>query len=458
MDRAHHSGIRLSDPLTADEHAPGAPELVTKHAARFLPSTRYRHPGDVIRLIASGLILAVMLAVVAVAPGRLTGSGAAAVTWLGSDLAGRLLTGLVQVAFVVAAAGAAAAALWHRRFRLLAGLAAGAAAAGVALAGILYLSDDEYPHAFTAAAGHSWLASAAFPGPGLLAAAAAVTVAVSPWLSRPWRRAVWVTLGAAGAARLITGTALPAELVLAFASGVTVGAGVLVAFGVPDRRIGSEGIAAALRSAGLPVASVEPAGVQAKGSRPFVAVTDSGRRLFIKALGSDQRDADLLYRAYRFARLRNVGDTWPAASVIRAVEHQALIAVMAERAGVLVPRVDRVIKAGGGTALLAMEQIEGSSLGQLPAQQISDDLLQRLWADVDRLHRAGIAHRSLRTANVIAANDGRPWLTDFSFSELAATQRQKDVDLAELLASLALLVGADRSPPPPASRRSESTP
>ena len=64
---------------------------------------------------------------------------------------------------------------------------------------------------------------------------------------------------------------------------------------------------------------------------------------------------------------------------------------------------------------------------------------------MDRLHRAGIAHRSLRTANVMAGNDGRPWLTDFSFSELAATQRQKDLDLAELLASLALLVGADRA-------------
>jgi undecaprenyl-diphosphatase len=447
MDRTQRSGTRVSDPpAAAGERPPGAPEPVTKQAGRFLPSTRYRHPGDVIRLIGSGLILAVMLAAVALAPGRLTGSGAAAVTWLESDLAGRLLTGLVQVAFVVAAAGVAAAALWHRRFRLLAGLAAGAVAAVAALAGILYLVGNSHPDTVTAAGEqHSWLASAAFPWPPLLAAAVAVTVAAAPWLSRPWRRAAWIALAAVGAARLITGTVLPAELVLAFATGVTVGAGVLVAFGVPDRRIGSEGIAAALRSAGLPAASAEPAGVQTKGSRPFLAVTDDGRRLFIKALGSDQRDADLLYRAYRFARLRNVGDTWPAASVTRAVEHQALIAVMAERAGVLVPRIDQVIKPGGGTALLVMDQIEGRSLGQLPAQRISDDLLRMLWADVDRLHRAGIAHRSLRTANVMAGNDGRPWLTDFSFSELAATQRQKDLDLAELLASLALLVGADRA-------------
>src|ERR1019366_1004529 len=52
---------------------------------------------------------------------------------------------------------------------------------------------------------------------------------------------------------------------------------------------------------------------------------------------------------------------------------------------------------------------------------------------------------SLRAANVMIEDGGRPWLTDFSFSELAATRRQQDLDLAELLASLATLVGADRA-------------
>ena len=418
-------------------------QSITRHPWRFLPPTRYRHPGNVVRLIGGGLVLTGMLAV-AVAPGRLAGPGAATVTWLGSDPAGRLLTGLVQVTFVLAAAGAVAAALRHRRFRLLAGLTAGAATAAAALAGIVYLAGGA-PPAVTAAAGSSWLASAGFPGPPLLAAAAAVTVAMSPWLSRPWCRAAWITLGAASVARLITGTVPPAELVLALAVGVTLGAGLLVALGVPDRRMGPAGIASALRSAGLSVVSVKPADVQTQGSRPFVAVTSDGRGLFIKALGSDQRDADLLYRAYRFARLRNVGDTWPAASVIRAVEHQALVGTMAERAGVRVPRVDRVIKAGGGTALLVMKQVDGSSLGQLSGEQISDELLRRLWTEVDRLHRAGIAHRSLRPANVMIEGGWRPWLTDFSFSELAATQRQMDLDLAELLASLAIATSADRA-------------
>src|ERR1039458_10142602 len=409
---------------------------ITRRSGRFLPPTRYRHPGDAIRLIASGLVLTGMLIAVTVAPGRLTGPRAAALTWLGSDPAGRLLTGLVQVTFVLAAAGALGAALRHRRFRLLTGLAAGAVAAGAVMTGIAYLTGDAHPHQVAAAAAtHSWLAGAALPGPALLAAAAAVTVALSPWLSRPWCRTAWVTLAAISGARLMTGTILPAELILALATGVTVGAG----------RCGPEGIAAALRSAGLAVVSAEPADVRTKGSRPFTAVTGDGRRLFIKALGSDQRDADLLYRAYRFARLRDVGDTRPAASAIRAVEHQALVGVMAERAGVRVPRVDRVIKADDGTALLVMERVDGNSLAQLPAERISDDLLRQLWTEVHELHRARIAHRSLRAANVMIEDGGRPWLTDFSFSELAATPRQMNLDLAELLASLATLVGADRA-------------
>ena len=99
--------------------------------------------------------------------------------------------------------------------------------------------------------------------------------------------------------------------------------------------------------------------------------------MFIKVLGSDQRDADLLYRAYRFIRLRDIGDTRPAASLIQAVEHQALAAVMAERTGVAVPAVRQVIKTADGSALLVMERVDGSSLDLVPEQRISDTMRPR---------------------------------------------------------------------------------
>jgi undecaprenyl-diphosphatase len=397
----------------------------------------------VIRLISAGIVLAFALAASEAASRWLLGPAAPVTDGLGP--ASRATVGVIQAASVAAAALAIAATLRHRRYRLLAGLIAGAAAAAALTAGIFWLLGGQHPAALTdRLARGSWLTSAAFPAPELFASGAAVVVAAAPWLSRAWRRAAWLTLLLAAAARILAGTALPTELVLAVAAGVTVGAAVLVTFGVPDRRIGPAEVAAALRAAGVPVESVGPAEVESKGSRPFTAVTADGQRLFVKALGPDQRDADLLYRAYRAVRLRNVGDTRPAASLYDAVEHQALVGVMAERAGVFAPRVDRVVRAGG-TALLVMEWVDGSSLDRLPAGQVSDDLLERLWAEVGKLHRAGIAHRSLRAANVMVSPAGRPRIVDYSFSELAATQRQMDLDVAELLASLATLAGEDRA-------------
>src|SRR5690348_11825852 len=417
------------------------------HGVRLLPPARYRHPGDVIRLILAGLVLAGTLTVTVAARATYAGASAAAVTALApAALAGWVLAGLVQAVLVTAAAAAVVVALRYRRFRLLAGLAGAAVLAGAMVIGVIHLAGGQRPRDLAAGASQwPWLTGASLAGPGLLAAGVAVTVAAAPWLSRPWRRAAWVTLWLAAVVRLITGTASPAEAVVAFAAGVTAGAAVLVLSGVPDRRLGPEGIAAALGSAGLPVTSVEPAGVEAKGSRPFVAAAADGQPLFIKVLGSDQRDADLLYRAWRFVRLREVGDARPAASLIQAVEHQALAAVMAERAGVAVPAVRQVIKTADGSALLAMDRVDGSSLDLIPVQRLSDTMLRKLWEQVDRLHRARIAHRSLRPANIVADGGGRPWVVDFSFSELGATQRQMALDVAELLASLAAIIGADRA-------------
>ena len=425
----------------------GPSAAAVKHGGRLLPPARYRHPGDLIRLIIAGLVLAAAVAVTAVTHATYAGANAAAVTAVvPSTLAGRVLAGLVQALFAGAAVAAVVVTLRYRRYRLLASLAGAAVLAGAVLAGIVYLAGGERPRALAAGAGSWWwLTGASLAGPALGAAAVACTVAAAPWLSRPWRRTAWIALWLAAIVRLITGTASPVEVVLAFAAGVTVGAGVLVLFGVPDRRIGPAEIAAAFDSAGLPVARVEPAAVEAKGSRPFTADSEDGEPLFIKVLGSDQRDADLLYRAYRFIRLRDIGDTRPAASLIQAAEHQALVAVMAERAGVAVPAVHQVIKAGDGSALLAMDRVDGSSLDLIPAQRLSDAVIRELWTQVDRLHRARIAHRSLRAANVVVDGAARPWIVDFSFSELGATQRQMALDVAELLASLAVITGAGRA-------------
>src|ERR1700749_2905921 len=98
-----------------------------------LPSSRYRHPGDVIRLISAGLLLAGAFAASAVAFPWLPGPAASVPGGLGT--AGQVITGLVQVACLAAVVVVVAATLRRRRFRLLAGLAAGAVAGAGLTAG-----------------------------------------------------------------------------------------------------------------------------------------------------------------------------------------------------------------------------------------------------------------------------------------------------------------------------------
>jgi uncharacterized membrane protein YbhN (UPF0104 family) len=413
---------------------------------RVLAPARYRHPGDVIRLVAAASVLAVAAVIAALLPALLR-PAAAAITGVGpATPAGRVLTGLVQVTIAAAALVLLITALRYRRFRVLATVAGGFAAAAALTAGISFLAGPGGSAALPAGLRQgSWLTGAGFPDPAVLAGLAAVVVAAAPWLSRPWRRAAWVMLLLIAVARLITGGLLPMQLVLALAAGVTVGAGLLVVFGVPDRRMGPAGVAAALRAGGVPVSQVTGPVRHAKGSRPFEAVTGDGRALFVKVFGSDQRDADLLYRAWRGIRLRGVGDTRPAASLLKAVEHEALLAVMAERAGVAVPHVGQVVKAGDGSVLLTTELVAGQSLDEVPADRITDQLAGSLWCEVGRLHQARIAHRSLHGSNVMIGQNGAALLVDFSFAELAASSRQRAIDVAELLTSLAGRIGPDRA-------------
>ena len=169
------------------------------------------------------------------------------------------------------------------------------------------------------------------------------------------------------------------------------------------------------------------------------------RELFIKVLGRDERSADLMFRVYRFLRLKDVGDRGPFTSLQRMVEHEALVALYANDAGILTPRLVMTTNVGDEGFLLAYDRAAGDSLDRVDDEAISDEVLASIWRGVAQLRARRIAHRDLRLANVMLAPDGRPWLIDFGFAEIAATDQMLDTDVAELLSSTALKVGAQRA-------------
>jgi undecaprenyl-diphosphatase len=195
----------------------------------------------------------------------------------------------------------------------------------------------------------------------------------------------------------------------------------------------------------VPLARLEQASVDARGSTPYFAMGADGRALFVKALGEDQRSADLLFRVYRWANRRDLGDERPFSSLRRGVEHEALVALAARDLGVRTPRLVAFATAEPNAFVLAYEAIEGRSLDRLEPDEVTDAVLVAIWEQVGRLREHRIAHRDLRLANVFLASDGAVWLIDFGFSELAASSLLLTTDAAELLASSTLQVGPERA-------------
>ena len=141
---------------------------------------------------------------------------------------------------------------------------------------------------------------------------------VAPSMPRRWRRWAWGALGVVALGRVVSGTGLAIDLVAAVATGWAVGLVVLLAFGVRDRRPSGAGVRAALEDAGLVVADLRAAHVDARGSTPYFAVLGDGAVSFVKVMSSEERSADLLFRLYRAVRLENVGDERPFSSLRRS--------------------------------------------------------------------------------------------------------------------------------------------
>ncbi len=278
-----------------------------------------------------------------------------------------------------------------------------------------------------------------------LAGGVAFFSSLAPWMTKRWRRAAWITITVLAVVRMIQGLHPPLDEFLVIGIAYAVGAAVLLAFGTPSRRPRGKDIVAALERSGIQLSELKRAGVDARGSTPYFAKTSDGERIFVKVLSPEERSADILFRIFRMFRLKGVGDERPFSSLKRAVEHEAVISLKASSDGVRTPRLEAVADIPPNSVLMAYAMIDGSSLDSVPADELTDEILEGVWDEVAILRQRRTAHRDLRLANVFLASDGQPWLIDFGFSELSATDGQLRSDIAELTASTAAVVGPERA-------------
>ena len=339
------------------------PEPVTTVIEEPPADKHVRTPSDVLHLIVG--VLLVLLGLLVAAGGSNTLVGLERDLIEGFDA---LPEGIATVLYLffqgiasLIPAGVGLVVLWRRRFRLFGMLILAALVAQTITSVLndLVVKNFGTPQLLAAVHRPDWLSEAVSIGEissTFVAGMVSTVVLGSPWISRAWRRVGWTVVVIAVVFRIAGAQAGPLDIVLALGAGIVGGSAVLLVFGAPNRRPRGPAVVAAMARAGVPLARLTRAGVDARSSTPYFADADDGRPLFIKVLGRDERSADLMFRIYRFLRLKDVGDRGPFSSLQRMVEHEALVALYANDMGILTPRLVVTANVGDEGFLLAYLQ------------------------------------------------------------------------------------------------------
>jgi uncharacterized membrane protein YbhN (UPF0104 family) len=400
-----------------------------------VPSTskRFRRPTDAVLLTLS-LVLIVVAADQAGDPGKNETAFAAWLTTLPGlfDFFWEATYDLVQIWIAVIAVLAAL----RKRWRLLRDWAVSLAitTAGVALVG--WLVDDSTSNLFD---GIGRVDDAvAFPPFALAAGAATVTVA-NPYLVDPLRKfGRWLISVAWLSAVILTETA-PIEALGTVAIGWAAGALVHLVFGSPDATPSLDDLATSLRSIGV---DATPTDVTVRnGVTAARARTPEGREIDVQVHGRDSWDSQFFVKLWRLVFYRSGGRN-VTVNRQRQVEHQAYVTLLAEREGASVAPVVAAAVDERGNALFVAERV-GPGFDRTD-EAITDELIAGAWLSLARLHDVGIRHGDI-TPDDLQVADGRVHFGGFDRAMIDWADTSRQLDEAQLLASTAVAVGADRA-------------
>jgi undecaprenyl-diphosphatase len=277
----------------------------------------------------------------------------------------------------------------------------------------------------------------------LIAAVVAFVVIASPRLSPQWRRVLWFGVGLLILFRVVSSSEPPLDIVIAVALGMAVGYLALLAFGTDSADPDADELISMLRPVADPV-RIE----QLAGETPLRYAVDlaDGDKLQLRVRTRTDRSSDRLEQAWRTVRLRTSQVDEPYATVQRRIEHEALAQMMASTAGVRVLAVRNVVASSAGSVGLLEERLDGATaVSELPPARLDRPLLGRIWRQVAALHRQRIAHRALGLGVVSVTATGDVAMSDFDAARLAASDRDLALDRAQLLVDTALRVGADEA-------------
>lgn len=283
------------------------------------------------------------------------------------------------------------------------------------------------------------------PVHGYLAPIVAYVTAVGLVRRPRWQLVVWTLLLLNAATVLVGGYTTPVALLTSVLFGRTIAYATLYAVGLPNTRPPAESVVAALRRFGLVAVSCVRTDDGPEETRRYAVRLADERLLDVTVLDRDQQASGAIYRFYRRLVLRGVTQRRTVLSTRRALEQESLMAYACADAGVRAPRLVATTEVGPDAALLAYAHVPGRTLETLEDDELTDELLARLWGLLGLLQAHRLTHRRLVAESILVDGTGEPWLVDLRAGEIASSDLALRIDTAQLLTTIALRVGEERA-------------
>ncbi|MEU4350726.1 lysylphosphatidylglycerol synthase domain-containing protein [Streptomyces sp. NPDC023838] len=419
----------------------------------LLPA-RVHRPSDLVRLISGVLAIAIVLTIAAIA--HHTTSGLEQDISKGSDQAPDVLirlAGLVSsIAVLILPVAFAIERLIKRDgLRIADGVLAAVLAHGAALATDLWVAKSAPESITSALTQQSGSGGLTDPVHGYLAPVIAYMTAVGMARRPRWRVALWAVLLLNSFAVLVGGQTTAFSILVTVLLGWTVAYGTLYAVGSPNVRPTGQTLLAGLRNVGFrPLTAMRAEDVPDsmeqgdRGRRYFVTLEDAPP-LDVTVVDREQQAQGFFYRVWRRLTLRSITTRRSIQSLRQALESEALLAYAAIAAGAHAPKLIATSELGPDAVMLVYEHTGGRSLDSLDDEEITDELMRSAWRQVRALQSRRIAHRRLAGDAILVDRSGTVILTDLRGGEIAAGDVVLRMDIAQLLVTLGLRVGAERA-------------
>ena len=142
-------------------------------------------------------------------------------------------------------------------------------------------------------------------------------------------------------------------------------------------------------------------------------------------------------------RLRGIS-RWISPSLKAQAERSSFTTLQALRAGVFTQEPIAIASANDSIIMVLSALPPTTPLTEL-GERASDEVLDRAWEQLRYAHTRGISHRALTPEAVVVDASSDVWLLDWDSGEVATTELNQSIDIAQMLVLTALAVGPQRA-------------